>query len=178
MAYQEPIAQPIVAPEPEPVPVAPREMSEYERLVSANTKDFAPETHVIEEEKSDFDYFALKGTEEVDPHNNSLQFANSEFVNKQIEEIESKELEDSKGIGELLATYKKKIIIGVAAVVFVICAAILYISFTSSSDTPSIPVPTDQSSGTSGEKPVILVPSQNGGTQQSGYDQNGNVVGQ
>lgn len=161
-----------ITPPPPPPPV----ISEYERLVSQGTKNTETETE-IKEKKSDFDYFALSGKEEVNQQNNLLQFENSEFIAKQIEEIHSNEAQESKSIHKLLMVYKKKILIGVAAVVFVMCIAILYTVFTSGGDTPNIKAPADITSNTTEEKPVVIVPSQNGGEQQSGHDANGNPIG-
>lgn len=42
----------------------------------------------------------------------------------------------------------------------------------------SIPVPTNLKTGTSNEKPVIIVPSQNDAGNQPTLDQNGNPIGQ
>jgi hypothetical protein len=148
--------------------------SEYERVVSRSVQSAVEKT---EEENSDFDYSAYKGHKELDQQNYSLQFNNSEFVTKQIEDIHSTKLQETISLQEKIMTHKQKILIVVASVVFIFSMATLYIAFTSGGDTPNVPVPAELTEDTSGEKPVVIVPSQNGEEPQSGYDANGNPIG-
>lgn len=147
--------------------------------------DFAPSAYVPDSTfeaptpQADFDYFALNVSENISHLNNeSLQFSNSEFISDQIQKIEHKEGQEQNDIFERILKFKKQIIIASAVVVFIICTAILYLSFTGS-DTPKVsPVPSElNSNSSSGEKPVILVPTDKD-TSNIVKDQNGNVIGQ
>lgn len=164
------VAEQVPTAQPTPVP-----LSEYEKYVAQSAE---AEELKQERENTDFDYNAYRGENATDLKNDSLQFANSEYVDRQIEEIETKELQDSQSISELLVKFKKQILTGVAVVVFIMCLATLYVIFTSSSEPTKVPVPVELKDNTSGEKPVIVVPSQNGVDTQAGYDQNGNPIGQ
>ena len=172
-----------IAPEPTVLPEAAqavREISEYERLVKDDPEAYyAPEIHENSIPQGDFDYFALNITETIShPHNDSLQFANSEFVSSQIENYENEEVQAQNDIFERVLQYKKQIIIAAAVVVFIICAAVLYLSFTGSDSPKATPIPAElNTNNISGEKPVILVPTDKDNSNVV-LDQNGNVVGQ
>lgn len=172
-----------IAPEPTVIPEAAqavREISEYERLVKDDPEVYyAPEIYEAPIPQGDFDYFALNSTETIShPHNDSLQFANSEFVSSQIENYENEEVQAQNDIFERVLQYKKQIIIAAAVVVFIICAAVLYLSFTGSDDPKATPIPAElNTNNSSGEKPVILVPTDKDNSNVV-LDQNGNVVGQ
>lgn len=177
LVTQEPVA--FIEPEPVVVPEPVKEVSEYERLVQPEAKAFAPESPIeAPAPQGDFDYFAINGTENIaDPHNNSLQFANSEFVDSQIQNFEHEEIEAQNDIFERVLAFKKQILIGVAVLVFIMCAAILYLNFTGGDGPTPTPIPAELNSNSSDEKPVILVPTDKD-TSGMTVDQNGNVIGQ
>ena len=149
-------------------------ISDYEHLMAPSEVS----QQMVEEVNNDFDYSMFRGNEVHDTKNNTLQFENNDFVTSKIKVAQDEEREQSKNFTELVLNYKKEILIIIASIVFILCTAVLYIGFTSSSDSKSIPVPTNLKTGTSNEKPVIIVPSQNDAGNQPTLDQNGNPIGQ